>query len=65
MPVDWLSMETTRSRRSSKIFWNLGMKSCGPFKASTAAHCEMEVALVADWLCSLAIALISSRGPAA
>ncbi len=48
----WFSMETTRSRRSSKTFWNFGMKSCGPFSASTLAHCEIEVALVADWDCS-------------
>ncbi len=25
----WLSIDTTRSRRSSKTFWNFGMKSCG------------------------------------
>ena len=41
------------------------MKSWVPFKASTAAHCEMEVALVADCDCSLAIALISKDGPPA
>ena len=64
MPLAWLSMETTRSRRSSKTFARSGMKSCGPLSASTLAHCEIEVALVTDCDCSLAIALISGSGPA-
>ncbi len=38
----WFSIETTRSRRSlNSLAFGL-MKSCGPFSASTAAHCEID-----------------------
>ena len=46
--------------------WRCGlMKSCGPFSASTAAHCEIEQASEVVWPARLAIALISGSGPAA
>jgi hypothetical protein len=65
MPVAWFSIDTTRSRRS----WNslaLGlMKSCVPFSASSAAHCEMDEGFEVVWLIILAMALISGSGPAA
>ena len=64
MPLAWFSIETTRSRRPWNSVWKPGMKSWGPFSASTAAHWLIDEALVADWLCSLAIALISGSGPA-
>ena len=64
MPLAWFSIDTTRSRRSRKISQFFGMKSCGPFSASTAAHCEIDDGLVVDCDCSLAIALISMVGPA-
>lgn len=41
------------------------MKSWVPFKASTAAHCEMDEGLEVVWLIILAMALISGSGPAA
>src|SRR6266542_1805926 len=37
MPFAWLSIETTRSRRSLNTLLCFGMKSCGPLSASTAA----------------------------
>ena len=39
-PRAWLSIETTRSRRSLNTSLCFGMKSCGPLSASTAAHCD-------------------------
>ena len=42
-----------------------GMKSCGPFSASTPAHCVMDDGLEVDCDCSLHMALISGSGPAA
>ena len=41
------------------------MKSCGPFSASTAAHCEIDEGLEVVWLITLAMSLISGSGPAA
>ena len=65
MPFAWLSMETQRSRRSLKILLCLGMKSCGPSSASTAAHCATAVGFEVDCDWSIAIALISGSGPPA
>src|SRR5712691_10894419 len=42
MPLAWLSIDTTRSRRSLNILLFTGMKSCGPLRASTEAHCEID-----------------------
>ena len=65
MPRAWFSIETTRSRRPSNSLAFGLMKSCGPFSASTAAHCETDDGLDVVWLITLAIALISGSGPAA
>ena len=65
-PFAWFSIETTRSRRcAEQLAQFFGMKSCVPFSASTAAHCEIDDGLVVDCDCSFAIALISSVGPPA
>ena len=45
-----------------KIALCLAMKSCGPFKASTAAHCAMDDGLDVDCDCSFDMALISGFG---
>ena len=60
----WFSIDTTRSRRSLKARLLSAMKPCGPFSASTAAHCEIELGFDVDCDCSLAMALISTSGPA-
>ena len=41
------------------------MKSCGPFSASTAAHCAIDDGFEVDCDCIVAIALISGSGPPA
>ena len=41
MPLAWFSIATTRSRRSLNILLFASMNPCGPFRASTAAHCEI------------------------
>src|SRR6476620_5962459 len=56
MPFAWLSIDTTRSRRSLKILLCSAMKPCGPFSASTAAHCETAVGFDVDCDCTVAIA---------
>ena len=52
-------METTRSRRFSKAASRSAMKSCGPFRASTAAAWLIEEGLEVVWLIILPMALIS------
>jgi len=65
MPLAWLSIDTTRSRRSLNILLFTGMKSCGPLRASTDAHCEIDDGFEVDCDWIVAIALISSAGPPA
>ena len=65
MPRAWFSIDTTRSRRSWKIALFLAMKSCGPFSASTDAHCAIVQAPEVCWPWIMSIALISGTGPAA
>ena len=65
MPFAWLSIDTTRSRRSLKILLCLAMKSCGPLSASTAAHCDTAAGLVVDCDWTIAMALINGSGPPA
>ena len=47
-----------------KTFARSGMKSCGPFSASTAAYWLIEVGFDVYWLCTFVIALMSGSGPA-
>ncbi len=47
-PDAWFSMLTTRSRRSTNTLLFAAMKSCGPFKASTPAHCVSDVGFEVD-----------------
>src|SRR5258705_11726316 len=65
MPLAWLSIDTARSRRSLNILLFMGMKSCGPLRASTEAHCEIDDGFEVDCDWMVAIALISSAGPPA
>ena len=64
MPLAWFSIDTTRSRRSLNILVLRAMKSCGPFSASTAAHCVIDEGLEVDCDCSLHMVLMSGSGPA-
>ena len=61
----WLSIDTTRSRRSLNTLLCFGMKSCGPLSASTAAHCDTAAGFEVDCDWIIAIALISVSGPPA
>src|SRR5512146_56073 len=36
--------------------------SCGTLRAATAAFCTIEVGFEVDWLCSLAMALVTAAG---
>ncbi len=65
MPLDWFSIDTTRSRRCLKIATFFGMKSVGPFRAATAAAWLIELAFDVLCDCTVIMALISSCGPAA
>ncbi|MNG39254.1 hypothetical protein D3C84_1272610 [compost metagenome] len=65
MPVAWFSIDTTRSRRFSKAAERSARKSCGPFRASTAAHWLMDDGLEVVWLATLRIRSISALGPPA
>src|SRR5580704_8207589 len=59
MPLAWLSIDTTRSRRSLNILLFTGMKSCGPLSASTDAHCEIDDGFDVD--CDWIVAIARSR----
>src|ERR1700750_1856336 len=63
MPRAWLSIDTHRSRRSLKMALCLAMKSCGPSRASAAAHCDTAVGFEVDCDCTIAIALINGSRP--
>ena len=65
MPGQALSKPTMRSRRRLKTSAFLGMKSCGPFSASTAAAWLMEAVWVTDCDWIMLMALINGSAPAA
>ena len=54
-----------RGRGALNVSLLTGMKSCGPFKASTAAHCAIDDGFDVDCDWIVVIALISSAGPPA
>jgi len=64
IPGAEFSPSTMSLRLRSKASTMAAITDWSPVSASTDAHCEMEVGLDVDWLCSISTFFITSASPA-